>query len=166
MGGVVLLLLLLVITRQFNNSEGSNEESDVAELRKLLNKQKEKSEKLRISGIPGVTGDPQALVSQIKNDTEALARLVNSSESDATALRIAREDASLLKTANEDLRREIDKYQIDAARATDLQRQLDLARQASTGMISKSEYDRLRADLDTAKAEINRLRTQLEEMQN
>ncbi|MDB4713160.1 OmpA family protein [bacterium] len=156
MGAVVLLLLLLVITQQFNKSGGHQEDSEVAELRKNLEEQKQKSEQLRIAGIPGVTGDPQALVAQIKNDTEALARLVNSSASDAAAL----------AAANADLRNERDQYQVDAARAADLQRQLEQARSASAGKVSQSEYDRLRAELDTAKAESGRLRTQMAEMQN
>ncbi len=145
MGAVVLLLLLLVITQQFDKSGGNQEDSEVAELRKKLEEQKEKSEQLRIAGIPGVTTDPQALVVQIKNDTEALARLANSSASDASALRAAR---------------------ADAARAADLQRQLEQARSTSAGMVSQSEYDRLRAELDTAKAEIGRLGTQMAGMQN
>lgn len=166
MGAVVLLLLLLVITQQFNKSGGDQEDSEVAELRKNLEEQKQKSEQLRIAGIPGVTGDPQALVAQIKNDTEALARLVNSSASDAAALRAARADASALAAANADLRNERDQYQVDAARAADLQRQLEQARSASAGKVSQSEYDRLRAELDTAKAESGLLRTQMAEMQN
>lgn len=166
MGAVVLLLLLLVITQQFNKSGGDQEDSEVAELRKNLEEQKQKSEQLRIAGIPGVTGDPQALVAQIKNDTEALARLVNSSASDAAALRAARADASALAAANADLRNERDQYQVDAARAADLQRQLEQARSASAGKVSQSEYDRLRAELDTAKAESGLLRTQTAEMQN
>lgn len=166
MGAVVLLLLLLVITQQFDKSGGNQEDSEVAELRKKLEEQKEKSEQLRIAGIPGVTTDPQALVVQIKNDTEALARLANSSASDAAALRAARADASALAAANADLRNERDQYRIEAARAADLQRQLEQARSTSAGMVSQSDYDRLRAELDTVKAESGRLGTQMAGMQN
>ena len=166
MGAVVLLLLLLVITQQFSSGGDSKEDSGVAELRKELDQQKEKSQQLRIAGIPGVTADPQALVSQIKNDTEALARLVNSSTNDAAAIRTARADSSALAAANADLRKERDKYRIEAARAADLQHQLEIATQTSAGMVNNNDYDRLRAELDTAKADSNLLRSQLAEMQN
>lgn len=157
MGAVVLLLLLLVISQQFNKGDNS----DVADLRKKLKEQQELGDKLRLSGIAGVNGDPEALVAQIKSDTEALASLVNASESDAAQLRIARADASRLSAANEDLRRQRDQYSAAASRAQDLQRQLELAQQASAGMVSKTEIDRLRAELETAKADRDRIQSEL-----
>ena len=163
MGAAVLLLLLLVITKKFNTSGSNIADPAVAELRKELDAQKTKSDQLRFAGI---SADPQALVSQIKNDTEALARLVNSSASDAAVLRAAQADASVLAATNSELRIERDQYRIDANRAVELQGQLELARQESTGMISKSEYDQLRTKLDAAMAENKNLRNQISEMQN
>ena len=163
MGAAVLLLLLLVITKKFNTSGSNIADPAVAELRKELDAQKKKSDQLRFAGI---SADPQALVSQIKNDTEALARLVNSSASDAAVLRAAQADASVLAATNSELRIERDQYRIDANRAVKLQGQLELARQESTGMISKSEYDQLRTKLDAAMAENKNLRNQISEMQN
>ena len=48
----------------------------------------------------------------------------------------------------------------------ELQNQLEVARQTSTGMISKSEYDQLRTKLEATMAENKNLRNQISEMQN
>ena len=163
MGAAVLLLLVLIITKKFNISGNNMTDPAVAELRKELNAQKKKSDQLRFAGI---SGDPQALAFQIKNDTDALARLVNSSASDAAALRAAQADASVLAATNAELRIERDQYRINANRAVELQNQLEVARQTSTGMISKSEYDQLRTKLEATMAENKNLRNQISEMQN
>lgn len=163
MGAAVLLLLVLIITKKFNISGNNMTDPTVAELRKELDAQKKKSDQLRFAGI---SGDPQALAFQIKNDTDALARLVNSSASDAAALRAAQADASVLAATNAELRIERDQYRINANRAVELQNQLEVARQTSTGMISKSEYDQLRTKLEATMAENKNLRNQISEMQN
>ena len=163
MGAAVLLLLVLIITKKFNISGNNMTDPAVAELRKELDAQKKKSDQLRFAGI---SGDPQALAFQIKNDTDALARLVNSSASDAAALRAAQADASVLAATNAELRIERDQYRINANRAVELQNQLEVARQASTGMISKSEYDQLRTKLEATMAENRGLRNQISKMQN
>ena len=163
MGAAVLLLLVLIITKKFNISGNNMTDPAVAELRKELAAQKKKSDQLRFAGI---SGDPQALAFQIKNDTDALARLVNSSASDAAALRAAQADASVLAATNAELRIERDQYRINANRAVELQNQLEVARQTSTGMISKSEYDQLRTKLEATMAENKNLRNQISEMQN
>jgi len=163
MGAAVLLLLVLIITKKFNISGNNMTDPAVAELRKELDAQKKKSDQLRFAGI---SGDPQALAFQIKNDTDALARLVNSSASDAAALRAAQADASVLAATNAELRIERDQYRINANRAVELQNQLEVARQISTGMISKSEYDQLRTKLEATMAENKNLRNQISEMQN
>lgn len=163
MGAAVLLLLVLIITKKFNISGNNMIDPAVAELRKELDAQKKKSDQLRFAGI---SGDPQALAFQIKNDTDALARLVNWSASDAAALRAAQADASVLAATNAELRIERDQYRINANRAVELQNQLEVARQASTGMISKSEYDQLRTKLEATMAENKNLRNQISEMQN
>ena len=161
MGAVVLLLLLLVITQQFNKNGNKQSNPEVAELRKKLQEQQELGEKLRLTGVVGVTGNPEALVTQIKSDTEALARLVNSSRSDAAELRIAREDASRLAATIEDLRTQLNQYRSAASRVQDLERQLQLARQASAGMVNKTELDQLRLELENAKSERDRLQNEL-----
>lgn len=163
MGAAVLLLLVLIITKKFNISGNNMTDPAVAELRKELDAQKKKSAQLRFAGI---SEDPQALAFQIKNDTDALARLVNSSASDAAALRAAQADASVLAATNAELRIERDQYRINANRAVELQNQLEVARQTSTGMISKSEYDQLRTKLEATMAENKNLRNQISEMQN
>jgi hypothetical protein len=163
MGAAVLLLLVLIITKKFNISGNNMTDPAVAELRKELDAQKKKSDQLRFAGI---SGDPQALAFQIKNDTDALARLVNSSASDAAALRAAQADASVLAATNAELRIERDQYRINANRAVELQNQLEVARQISTGMISKSEYDQLRTKLEATMAENRSLRNQISKMQN
>ena len=163
MGAAVLLLLVLIITKKFNISGNNMTDPAVVELRKELDAQKKKSDQLRFAGI---SGDPQALAFQIKNDTDTLARLVNSSASDAAALRAAQADASVLAATNAELRIERDQYRINANRAVELQNQLEVARQTSTGMISKSEYDQLRTKLEATMAENKNLRNQISEMQN
>ncbi|MDB4376350.1 hypothetical protein N9Z71_04120, partial [Akkermansiaceae bacterium] len=163
MGAAVLLLLVLVITKKFNTSGNNVTDPAVAELRKELDAQKKKSDQLRFAGV---SEDPQALVFQIKSDTDSLARLVNSSASDAAALRAAQADASVLAATNAELRIERDQYRINANRAVELQNQLELARQESTGMISKSEYDQLRTKLEATMAENKNLHNQISEMQN
>ena len=163
MGAAVLLLLVLIITKKFNISGNNMTDPAVAELRKELDAQKKKSDQLRFAGI---SEDSQALAFQIKNDTDALARLVNSSASDAAALRAAQADASVLAATNAELRIERDQYRINANRAMELQNQLEVARQASNGMISKSEYDQLRTKLEATMAENKNLRNQISEMQN
>jgi len=163
MGAAVLFLLVLVITKKFNTSGNNVTDPAVAELRKELDAQKKKSDQLRFAGV---SEDPQALVFQIKSDTDSLARLVNSSASDAAALRAAQADASVLAATNAELRIERDQYRINANRAVELQNQLELARQESTGMISKSEYDQLRTKLEATMAENKNLHNQISEMQN
>jgi hypothetical protein len=163
MGAAVLFLLVLVITKKFNTSGNNVTDPSVAELRKELDAQKKKSDQLRFAGV---SVDPQALVFQIKSDTDSLARLVNSSASDAAALRAAQADASVLAATNAELRIERDQYRINANRAVELQNQLELARQESTGMISKSEYDQLRTKLEATMAENKNLHNQISEMQN
>ena len=163
MGAAVLLLLVLIITKKFNISGNNMTDPAVVELRNELDAQKKKSDQLRFAGI---SGDPQALAFQIKNDTDTLARLVNSSASDAAALRAAQADASVLAATNAELRIERDQYRINANRAVELQNQLEVARQTSTGMISKSEYDQLRTKLEATMAENKNLRNQISEMQN
>lgn len=163
MGAAVLLFLVLVITKKFNTSGSNMTDPAVAELRKELDAQKKKSDQLRFAGV---SEDPQALLSQIKNDTEALARLAKSGASDAAALRAAQADASVLAATNAELRIERDQYRINANRAVELQNQLELARQESTGMISKSEYDQLRTTLEATMAENKNLHNQISEMQN
>ena len=137
MGAAILLLLVLVSTKKFNTSGNNVTDPSVAELRKELDSQKKKSDQLRSAGV---SENPQTLVFQIKSDTDSLARLVNSSASEVAALRAAQADASVLAATNAELRIERDQYRINANRAVELQNQLELARQESTRMISKSEY--------------------------
>ena len=67
-----------MITKKFNTSGNDVTDPAVAELRKELDAQKKKSDQLRFARV---SEDPQALVFQIKSDTDSLARLVNSSAS-------------------------------------------------------------------------------------
>ena len=162
MGAVVLLLLLLVISQQFNKNGGDSASStEISELRKKISDQQALNEKLRYSGLPGLDNDPEALVTQIKSDTEALARLVNASASDVALLRTAQDSAAALSRRNQDLEAQLRQYATAAGRVTQLEAELDAARQAANGMVSRTELDRLRSELDLAKAERTRLQNEL-----
>ena len=89
MGAVVLLLLLLVISQQLNKDLEPAENKEIAALKKDLEDRKSRNEALRYASVPGVGQSPDALVTQIKSGTEALARLVNASASDAAMLQTA-----------------------------------------------------------------------------
>lgn len=164
MGAVVLLLLLLVISQQFNKSGGSEEDKQVEELRREIKEQKERNESLRISGMPGVTQNPEILVTQIKTDTEALARLVNANASEAASLQAARDRAAVLDRRVIDLEEQVRQYSAAASRVNQLEADLNAARQASAGMVNRTELDRLRGELDLAKAERDRLQTELTQL--
>ena len=161
MGAVVLLLLLLVITQQFNKGGNSGENSQVSELRKQIKEQQVRNESLRLSGMPGVTQNPEILVTQIKSDTEALARLVNANASEAASLQAARDRAAILDRRVIDLEDQVRTYSAAASRVSQLEADLNAARQASAGMVNRTELDRLRGELDLAKAERDRLKTEL-----
>ena len=55
MGAVVLLLLLLLITQHFNKNGKTNENPDIAELKKELNERKARKEALRYAGAVSYT---------------------------------------------------------------------------------------------------------------
>ena len=164
MGAVVLLLLLLVITQQFNKGGNSGENSQVSELRKQIKEQQVRNESLRLSGMPGVTQNPEILVTQIKSDTEALARLVNANASEAASLQAARDRAAILDRRVIDLEDQVRTYSAAASRVSQLEADLNAARQASAGMVNRTELDRLRGELDLAKAERDRLKTELTQL--
>lgn len=164
MGAVVLLLILLVISQQMGQSGGKPENSELAELRDKIEEERRLNEKLRLSGLPGASLDPEALVSQIKADTEALARLANKSAGDAAMLRTARADASALRRMNEDLRTELEQNRAAAAQVEDLKRQLKQARDSSQRMVSQSQFDQIKSELDLVKANRNRLQDELTDL--
>lgn len=166
MGAVVLLLLLLVISQQFDKSGGGKESSEFAELRKQIKEQKALNESLRLTSLPGGAQDPELLVTQIKKDTEALGRLVNATKSEAASLQAARDRAATLDRRVIDLEDQVRQYSAAANRATQLQADLDAARQASAGMVSRTEIDRLRGELDLAKAERDRLQSELNQLRS
>ena len=167
LGAVVLLVLLLVMTGSLGQNSNDQGDPKIAELEAQIEKERLLNEKLRLTGLPGEALNPEALVSQIKADTEALARLVNKSNSDAALLRAAQADLATIRQRNEDLTTELDKYRAAALRAQDLQRQLTQLRKDAQGMVDQSELKRVRSELELVKAdrqslqeELTRLRSQ------
>jgi len=160
MGAVVLLLLLLIITQQLGKGS-SKGNPEVAELRKKIEAEREANDKRRLASITGVTASPDALVDQIKSDTEALARLVNANAGDAAALRTAKADAATLFRANQDLTNQLTSARAAAQRADSLQRQLDELRRSAAGMVSQSEVGQLQSELELTKGERDRIQAEL-----
>lgn len=166
MGAVVLLLLLLVISQQFGGNDDSGVNSEAAELRRKLEEEKRDMERRRFVSLSGVAVDPEVLVTQIKTDAEALARLVNSTQGDAAALRTAQADASALARSNQELTNQLAQYRAAAQRAETLQRQLDQERQARSGMVDQSQVTQLRSELELAQSEVTRLQEELQKLRS
>ena len=164
MGAVVLLLLLLVISQQLNKDLEPAENKEIAALKKDLEDRKSRNEALRYASVPGVGQSPDALVTQIKSDTEALARLVNASASDAAMLQTAQENARLLSNRVTDLENQVRQTQADATRARSLESELNAARQAANGMVSKSQVDSLRDQLALAKNDRDGFQTEINQL--
>lgn len=164
MGAVVLLLLLLVISQQFNKNEDPKENKELTQIKKEIEERKARSEALRYSGIAGVTQNPDALISQIKSDTEALGRLVNASASDAAMLRTAQDSASAMSRRNTDLENQLRQYQAAASRVAGLEAELASARQSLAGAVDKGTADSLRDQLALAKNERDRLQNDLTQL--
>jgi outer membrane protein OmpA-like peptidoglycan-associated protein len=164
MGAVVLLLLLLVISQQLNKDLEPAENKEIAALKKDLEDRKSRNEALRYASVPGVGQSPDALVTQIKSDTEALARLVNASASDAAMLQTAQENARLLSNRVTDLENQLRQTQADATRARSLESELNAARQAANGMVSKSQVDSLRDQLALAKNDRDGFQTEINQL--
>ncbi|MFT6862898.1 MAG: outer membrane protein OmpA-like peptidoglycan-associated protein [Akkermansiaceae bacterium] len=164
MGAVVLLLLLLVINQQFNKNGRSSDNPEVVELRKQIKEQQTRQESLRLTGLPGVTQNPEALVSQIKSDTEALARLVNANASEAASLQSTRERAATLDRRVIDLEEQVRQYSAAARRVSQLEADLKAARQESAATVNRTELDRLQSEFDLAKAQSDGLQAELTQL--
>jgi len=164
MGAVVLLLLLLVISQQLNKNLEPVENKEIAALKKDLEDRKSRNEALRYASVPGVGQSPDALVTQIKSGTEALARLVNASASDAAMLQTAQENARLLSNRVTDLENQLRQTQADATHARSLESELNAARQAANGMVSKSQVDSLRDQLALAKNDRDGFQTEITQL--
>ncbi|MCX8239054.1 MAG: OmpA family protein [Akkermansiaceae bacterium] len=164
MGAGVLLLLLLVISQQLNKDPEPAENKEIAALKKDLEDRKSRNEALRYASVPGVGQSPDALVTQIKSDTEALARLVNASASDAAMLQTAQENARLLSNRVTALENQLRQTQADATRAHSLESELNAARQAANGMVSKSQVDSLRDQLALAKNDRDGFQTEINQL--
>lgn len=164
MGAVVLLLLLLVISQQMDKDSDPPENKEIAALKKELEDRKDRNKALRYASIPGVGQSPDALVTQIKSDTEALARLVNASASDAAMLQTAQENARHLGNRVTDLENQLRQAQGDSARVRSLEAELAAARQAANGMVSKTQADSLRDQLALTKNERDRIQTELNQL--
>ena len=164
MGAVVLLLLLLVISQQLNKDLEPAENKEIAALKKDLEDRKSRNEALRYASVPGVGQSPDALVTQIKSGTEALARLVNASASDAAMLQTAQENARLLSNRVTDLENQLRQTQADATHARSLESELNAARQAANGMVSKSQVDSLRDQLALAKNDRDGFQTEITQL--
>ena len=162
MGAVVLLLL--VISQQLNKDLEPAENKEIAALKKDLEDRKSRNEALRYASVPGVGQSPDALVTQIKSGTEALARLVNASASDAAMLQTAQENARLLSNRVTDLENQVRQTQADATRARSLESELNAARQAANGMVSKSQVDSLRDQLALAKNDRDGFQTEINQL--
>jgi outer membrane protein OmpA-like peptidoglycan-associated protein len=155
------MVLLLVLTRSFNQPTSPKEDPAIAQLQAQIEKERLLNEKLRLTGLPGDSRNPEALVAQIKADSEALARLVNKSNSDAAMLRSTQADLASLRRRNEDLSSELEKNRAAALRAQDLQRQLNQIRQDAQGMVDQAEVNRVRSELDLVKTDRDRLQDEL-----
>jgi len=164
MGAVVLLLLLLVISQQFNKKDDGEESKELAEIKKDLEERKARSEALRYANVAGVGQNPEALISQIKSDTEALGRLVNATASDAAMLRTAQDSAAAMSRRNTDLENQLRQYQAAAARVAGLEAELTNARQALAGTVDKTTVDSLNNQLALAKNERDRLQTEVNQL--
>lgn len=165
MGAVVLLLVLLVISQQVGDN-GDGENSETAKLLQKLEEQKAAMEKRRLASLTGVAANPESLVTQIKADTDALARLVNTSQGDAAALRTARSDASALARSNQELTTQLAQYRTAAQRAESLQRQLEQERQARAGMVDQNQVTQLRSELDLSQSEVDRLQSEMQKLRS
>jgi outer membrane protein OmpA-like peptidoglycan-associated protein len=166
MGAVVLLLLLLVISQQFNKKDDGVESKELAEMKKDLEERKARSEALRYANVAGVGQNPEALILQIKSDTEALGRLVNATASDAAMLRTAQDSAAAMSRRNTDLENQLRQYQVAAARVAGLEAELTSARQALTGTVDKTTVDSLNNQLTLAKNERDRLQTEVNQLRS
>ncbi|MFT6242740.1 MAG: outer membrane protein OmpA-like peptidoglycan-associated protein [Akkermansiaceae bacterium] len=164
MGAVVLLLLLLVISRQMHKNEESKESKELTQIKQEINERKARSEALHYADIAGVTQNPDALISQIKSDTEALGRLVNASASDAAMLRTAQDRASAMSRRNTDLENQLRQDQAAASRVAGLEAELARARQSLAGAVDKGSADSLRDQLALAKNERDRLQNELAQL--
>lgn len=161
MGAIVLLLLLLVISQQFNKGILPKENKELSELKKEISAREARADALRYSGINGVTQNPDALISQIKSDTDALGRLLNASASDAAMLRTAQDSAAAMSRRNTDLENQLRQYQAAASRVTGLESELANARQNLAGTIDKNTADSLREQLSLARLERDQLQNEL-----
>ena len=161
MGAVVLLLLLLVISQQFNKNDAPRESENLVQLRKEFAEKKARQEAMRYSGIGGVPQNPDALISQIKDDTDALGRLLNANAGDAAMLRSAQDSAATLSRRNTDLENQLRQYQAAAARVGGLESELASTRQSLAGSIDKASADSLREQLSLARLERDRLQNEL-----
>lgn len=164
LGAVVLLLLLLVISQQFESGQ-EKEDPEVAALKQKIKDEQEAKEKRERIELSGISVDPAALVTQIKNDTDALASLITQSQANDAALRAARADTVRLDRLNQDLSGQLAQYRAAAQRAETLQRQLDQERLARAGMVDESQVKQLRSELELAKAEVTRLQGELAKQQ-
>ncbi len=166
MGAVVLLLLLLVISQQFNKNSLPKENKELAQLKQDISEREARSEALRYSGIGGISQNPDALISQIKSDTDALGRLLNASASDAAMLRTAQDNAAAMSRRNTDLQNQLRQYQAAASRVAGLESELANLRQALAGSVDKSSADSLREQLSLARLERDRLQNELAQLRN
>ena len=164
MGAIVLLLLLLVITQQFNkgtfdlnNTIDAEAEAD----KKKLAEAEARVEALRLAGIAGSGQNPDSLIAQIKADTDALGRLVNASASDAAMLRAAQDNANALSNRVSDLQNQLAQYQAAAARAQNLETELNNARTALAGSVDRATLESMKSRLNLAQTEQSRLQTEL-----
>ena len=162
MGAVVLLLLLLVISQQFNKKENS----ELTQLKKEISAREARSEALRYPGINSVIHNPDALISQIKSDTDALGRLINASASDAAMLRTAQDNAAAMSRRNSDLENQLRQYQAAAARLPGLESELNTARQNLADSIDKTTADSLREQLSLARLERDQLQNELNSLRD
>ena len=164
MGAVVLLLLLLLITQSFNKDGKFGGNKELEAIRQQVEERKARKEALRYAGVTSVTQNPEALVSQIKSDTEALGRLINASASDAARLRTAQDDADSMRRRINDLETQLRQYQAAASRVSGLESDLESTRQALSGSIDKGTADSLREQLSLARLERDRIKAELDQL--